>query len=258
MRSARLTGFAPLIGICVLLAACTSSGVKDGDATGDLGSARQENESPADLYVKLAVEYLKEGQTETALRKIKKGLDADPKNAQAHNVLALIYHRLGENVLAEKHYKTAVRLQPKDPYVLNAYGSFLCDRRQFAEAETQFNRALANPLYPTPWVAHTNAGICARRANNTSRAETHLRQALAANPSYGPALSAVAEMEYLRGRNKSARSYLDRYFKVARPTPQVLLLGVKVERSLGSRKRANTYAQLLRKSYPDSPEALQL
>lgn len=256
MISAGLAGIPPLIGAFMLLTACAGSGVRDGDATGDLGAVHEE--SPADLYVQLAAEYLKDGQTNTALRKIKKGLEADPKNAQAHSVIALIYQRLGEYDLAGKHYKTAVRLQPKDPYVLNAYGSYLCDRRQFSEADVQFKKALSNPLYPTPWVAHTNAGICAKRGGNTSKAETYFRQALTANARYGPALSAMAELEYNRGRYRSARSYVDRYIKVARPTPQVLLLGVRIERRLGSRKRANTYAQMLRKSYPDSPQALQL
>jgi type IV pilus assembly protein PilF len=240
----------------LLLVACSGSGIRDDDATGDLGTAREE--SPGDLYVKLAVEYLKAGQTETALRKVHKALEEDPKNAQAHNVVALIHQRLGQDQLAEKHFREAIALQPKDPYVLNAYASFLCDRRKFSEADKQYQKALANPLYPTPWVAMTNRGTCAKRGGNSSNAESHFRQALNANPSFGPALAAMAELNYGRGNYKSARTHLDRYFKVSQPTPQVLLLAVRVERKLGSRKRASTYAQLLRKGYPNSSETLQL
>jgi type IV pilus assembly protein PilF len=256
MRSLLLCRLFPLIGACVLLAACTGSGVRGGDATGDLGAIAEE--SPGDLYVKLAIEYLKQGQTETALHKVKKGLSEDPNNAQAHNVIALIYQRLGENDLAERHFRKAVSLEPKDPYILNAWASFLCDRRKFPEAEAQYKKALSNPLYPTPWVAMTNAGTCAKRSGNGSKAEAHFREALRASPRFGPVLAAMAELDYNRGRYKSARGYLDRYFKAARPTPQVLLLAVNVERKLGSRKRANTYAQMLRKNYPDSREVLRL
>jgi len=46
--------------------------------------------------------------------------------------------------------------------------------------------------------------------------------------------------------------------KVSQPTPQVLLLAVRVERGLGARKRAATYAEMLRESYPDSPQAIRL
>lgn len=256
MKRIRLARLLAVIVAAMLLAACGGSGVRDGGATGGLGVSQKE--SPGDLYVKLAAEYLRQGQMETALRKANKALELDSKNAQAHNVTALIYQRLGQNQLAGEHYRKAVSLDPKDPYVLNAYASFLCDQRKFSEAEAQYKKALANPLYPSPWIAMTNMGTCAKRSGNRSKAETNFRQALNANPSFGPALAALAELDYDRGQYKSARSHLDRYFKVTRPTPQVLLLAVRVERKLGSRKRAATYAQMLRKNYPGSREALQL
>lgn len=256
MKRMRLAWPLGIIATTMLLAACGSSGVRESNATGELGVSQKE--SPGDLYVKLAAEYLRQGQMETALRKANKALEEDPKNAQAHNVTALIYQRLGQNQLAAEHYAKAVKLDPKDPYVLNAYASFLCDQRKFPEAEAQYKKALDNPLYPSPWVAMTNMGTCAKRSGNSSKAETSFRQALNANPSFGPALAALAELDYSRGQYKSARSNLDRYFKVARPTPQVLLLAVRVERKLGSRKRASTYAQMLRKNYPGSNEALKL
>ena len=104
----------------------------------------------------------------------------------------------------------------------------------------------------------TNMGTCAKRSGNSSKAEGDFQRALEINPTFGPALAAMAELEYSRGSYKSARSFLDRYFKAARPTPQVLLLAVRVERKLGSKKRSRTYAQLLKKSYPRSLEARQL
>jgi len=105
----------------------------------------------------------------------------------------------------------------------------------------------------------TNLGICARHSGNGGKAETYFRRALSANPGFGSAMAALADLDYSRGRYRSARAHLDRYFKAApSPTPQVLLLAVRVERKLGSRKRAATYAELLRKRYPDSPQPGQL
>jgi type IV pilus assembly protein PilF len=228
----------------------------ESDANGDFGL--REGESPADLYVELAVEYLRQGQMETALRRAKTALKQDPSNAQAHNVMALIFQRLRQDSLAEQHFQRAIDLQPQDPYIRNAYASFLCDRRQFAQAEAQYKKAIANPLYPTPWVAMTNMGICANRAGNSSKAEIYFHQALSANPRFWPAQVAIAELEYDRGNYDAARDRLEAYFKVAQPTAQALLLAVRVERKLGSKKRAKTYAELLRRNYPDSPEALQL
>lgn len=255
MRSPRPVKLLLLIGILVLLSACTGSGVRDGDG-GDLGLTGKE--SPGDLYVKLAIEYLKAGQTQTALIKVQKALKEDPNNAGAHSIIALIHQRLGQQQLAEQHFSKAVRLEPKDPYILNAYASYLCDQRKFSEAETQYKKALANPLYPTPWVVMTNMGTCAVRSGNRSKAENYFRDALSANPNFGPALAAMADLDYGRGAYKSAQTYLDHYFRVAGPSPQVLLLAVRVERKLGSRKRAATYAQMLRKNYPSSYETQQL
>jgi len=129
---------------------------------------------------------------------------------------------------------------------------------QVRTGPVQYKKALTNPRYATPWIAMTNLGICARHSGNGGQAETYFRRALSANPGFGSAMAALADLDYGRGRYRSARAHLDRYFKVAQPTPQVLLLAVRVERKLGSRKRAATYAELLRKRYPDSPQLGQL
>lgn len=257
----RMTSFAAAWSVAVLLvtaflAGCTGTASNDGETASAMGGAQEE--SPGDLYVQLAAEYLRLGQTETALTKVTKALEEDRNNAQAHNLVALIYARLGQDPLAEKHFRKAVDLRPNDPYILNAYATYLCDRSKFAEAESHYKKALESPLYPTPWVAMTNMGTCAKRGGSSDKAQNYYQQALKANSRFGPALFALAELEYDRGNHKTAKTHLDSYFTVAPPTPQVLLLAVRVERKLGAGKRADAYAQLLRQSYPGSPQALAL
>ena len=87
-------------------------------------------ELPGDLYVRLAVEYLRQGQTETALRKAGNAVTEDPDNPQAHNLMALIYQRLGRNRLAEQHFRKAVGLEPGDPYILNSLCQFFMRQAQ--------------------------------------------------------------------------------------------------------------------------------
>jgi len=58
--------------------------------------------------------------------------------------------------LAEQYFRKAIDLGPGDPYILDAYASFLCDRRKFAQARSQYEKVLANPRYATPWIAMTN------------------------------------------------------------------------------------------------------
>jgi type IV pilus assembly protein PilF len=239
----------------LLLTGCQPGTLRDdevGDATGDLGESRQE--SPADLYVQLAVGYLQNGQTATALRKVRHGLELDPNNARAHNVIALIYQRLGENSLAAEHFAKAIELQPKDPFIRNAYGSFLCGEKRYDEALQQFEGALANPLYGTPEVAMTNAGICARRAGRLDLAEQYLRRALQRDDKFSLALLQMAQLSFDTGNYTSARAYLQRYVEVAPQTAETLGLGIRTERRLGDSHAVADYEAMLLKQFPDAPE----
>ena len=248
----RLSRIGLLLALGLLSTACSRGGVRDGELEG------AKEKSPADLYVKLAAEYYKRGDIETALRNIQKGLEEDSKNAEAHNVIATIYQQLEQNSLAEKHFRTALSLDPKSPYILTAWGNFLCDKGQYSEAEAQFRKALGAPLHNARWMTLASAGVCSRKAGRSQQAETYLRQALTANPRYAPALFQMAQLDYDLARFKSARNYLKRYFQARGYTPKSLVLAVRIERRLGARKSARTYERLLRKNFPDTPEAVSI
>jgi type IV pilus assembly protein PilF len=104
----------------------------------------------------------------------------------------------------------------------------------------------------------TNAAICIRRQGDLSQAEAYLRRALDRNKRYPPALGQMALVSFERGNPLSSRTYLQRYLAVADPNPEMLWLGVRVERGLGDGKAAQEYAQLLRARFPDSLEVQKL
>jgi type IV pilus assembly protein PilF len=233
---------------------CQQGGVRDdyGESSGTAQEQRQASRS--DIYVRLAIAYMQEGQLGMALKKIKRGIELDPNNGEAHNVLAIIYQRLGESELAEKHFGRATRLQPRNPYTRNAYGSFLCQQKQYDAADEQFQTALKNPLYKTPEVALTNAGICAKKSGNTGKAEDYLRTALRYRRDYPQALLQMAQLSYDIGEPLSSRGYLQRFHKVAKHTPASLWLAIETERVLGDKNAVASYKMLLRGNYPDSDE----
>lgn len=214
--------------------------------------------SPGDLYVAMAAEYYRLGQLEPALRRAEQAIAEDAKNPRAHYMLAVIYQQIGQVQRADDSFKQALELSPNNSDVRNAYGTFHCSQKRYAEADTQFTKALENPLYTTPWVAMTNAGICAASAGNPTKAETEYRRALNANPRFGPALIKMAEIDFKRGDVKGAKGYMDRYFQSNSPTPYALALGIRAERKLGNKTGAATYEQVLRKSFPNAPEVLEL
>lgn len=79
------------------------------------------------------------------------------------------------------HFEQAIRLQPRDPEINNAYGLFLCSQNRGREGIDRLMIAARDPLYPNPDYAYTNAGMCALWLNDAKSAEDYLRRAVIAN-----------------------------------------------------------------------------
>lgn len=244
--------------LTIILGGCATQGQidDDADATGYLGTEKQE--SPAAIYVEMGIAYLRDDRPGIALKKLKTALSIDPQNAKAHNVIAILYERLGEMDLAEAHFTKAVELQPQDPYIRNARGSFFCKQGHYEKAELEFESALSNPLYSTPFVAMTNAGLCAERSGDLAEAENYYRRALTVNAGYSQALYQMAKLSFQQHNYLSARAYLERYNQVAEATAASLWLGVQIERGLGDTTQAREYSAQLFKKFPDAPEVQYL
>lgn len=244
----------------LMLAACQKQTVRSeaGEgATGNLGSPLVQ-QSPADIYIELSAAYLRENRMDEAFKNAKKAVIVDPGSSNAHYMLALVHQRLGQAVAADEAYRKSVRLDPRNPVALNAYGSFLCDAKQYTEADSYFRRALENPLYSTPWLAWHNAGWCKEMAGEMQQAESDYRSALQANPRFPPSLLGMARTSFQDQNYLSARAYLQRYAEVAPHTAESLWLGVRTENQLGDKDQMASYGLKLRAMFPDSAEAKYL
>ncbi len=210
------------------------------------------------LNTQLGIAYIRDGEYELAYKKLEKALAANPRNVDTYNGFGLLYSRIGEPSKAEEHYQRALGLDKNNASTLNNYGQFLCQQGRYEEGEAKFLAASANPLFGDREIAFSNAGICALQAQATERAEKHFRAALELNPRLAPALAQMAELNYANQKYLPARAYLQRYEEVASHTPRTLLVGVRVERALGNRDTAASYALRLRKQFPDTNETAQL
>jgi type IV pilus assembly protein PilF len=179
----------PLL-LLLMLAACETTGGRD-PATNMI---RYSSDSPAAAYVNLAKAYLEQGDIVAALDNATAAVKADRHHVEAQVVLALIYQRMNDAQLAEKHYARARKLAPNDPLVANAYGTFLCTQRRYSEADSEFNMAATSVMNPSPWVASTNAGLCQESSGRYALAKASLRQALQQNPDYTPARNALKRL----------------------------------------------------------------
>jgi type IV pilus assembly protein PilF len=245
--------------IAVVVAGCQQRSVRPAEAggeetTGD-GGAALVGPSPADIYIDLSAAYLQEQNLTEAFKNARKAVSVDPRSSNAYYILALVHQRLGQMKEADESFRKAISLGPRNAVALNAYGSFLCGQKKFAEADAYFRRALANPLYGTPWLASHNAGSCSDMAGDDVQAERDYRAALRANPGFAPSLLGMAELSFESGNYLSARAYLQRYAEVAQHTAESLWLGVRTENQLGDKDQMASYGLKLRSLFPDSEQA---
>jgi len=209
----------------------------------------------ARINVRLGIEYIRKGNLAVAQDKIEKALEQNDRDAGVQMGAGMLYEQLRDPKKAEHHYRRALRLDPDSPQVQNALGAFLCRNGDAANGEEMFLTAAVNPLYRTPEVAYTNAGVCARQAGHLERAEEHLRRAVVAGAQYPEALLQMAGVSFERGKNLQARAFLQRYIGLANAGADVLMLGYQIERAIGDQVAADDYARRIRSEFPDSPEA---
>lgn len=239
--------------LVLLAAACTTTEVQQPGAKADLKEAAQ-------LNTQLGIDYMRAGNMDLAMEKLRRAVAQDPDLAVAHSTLALVYQRKNETALAEDEYREALNLNKSDAGTWNNFGIFLCGQGEISDAEEAFVKAAKNPANNTPADAWANAGVCVRRdKKHPERAEEYFRQALALNPRHANALAQMAQISFARKDNLRARAFISRYeASVPKPAAEMLALGARNERILGDLIAARSYERRLRTEYPDAQETYDL
>ncbi len=242
----------PLIALLALLAPLASA------LAGPSAPSEAATVTAARVNAQLAIAYLKQNEIAVAREKIDKALLQNPKDASVQMSAGLVYERLQDVERADRHYATALKLEPGNPDVQNIYAVFQCRNGHPVQGQKAFEQAARNPAYSTPEVAYSNAGVCARGAGDLNGAEAFFRKALSLRPDFPDALLQLADLTYTKGGGLGARALLERYFRVAPATADALLLGVRIERALGDGETAGRYQNQLLKDFPDSEQARNL
>jgi len=238
-----------LLGVTLLVACVTTT-------TGNMAS-NASSEEAARLNMDLGISYLRRGDYEQAIFKLKKSIKDEPNNATAHRALGLAYEELGESKGAEKEYRIAVQQGPDDADALNQLASFLCMKGDKSEAQKLFDRALNIPLYQERAMLYVNAGTCVKNSD-LARAENYLRNALALQPDYSAALFQLGEVAYASENYLQARAFLERYVAVSSSTADSLWLAYRVEVAMNDPVSAKTFADQLLKKFPASVQTRML
>lgn len=229
------------------------------------GSSRSESpgrpakrDSAAEVNVGLGRAYMEQGKLDVAMEKLQKALSLDPQSVSAHTVIAVLYERIANEERAAYHYERAAQLGPKSGAAQNNYGTFLCRRGRYEEADQRFQRALEDPFYETPAMALANRGTCALQWGKNDVAEESLRRALQLEPNQPEALFQLAQILYDKKDYFRARAFVQRHEAAAGADPQALMLALRIELALDNPKGAREYRKRLLTEFPESEQAESL
>ena len=208
----------------------------------------------AQLRIDLATGYYERGQMGVALDELAEAVRLDPGNGRAYNIYGLVYAVLAEDAKAEQSFQKALALAPEDSEIRHNWGWYLCTHGKPRESIAEFEAALRNPLYRTPEIALVNAARCSASIGDVKGAETYYRRALAIAPNDQNTLFGLASLAYKGARYPEARNWMKLALGRPNPPPEMLYLGMCIERSLGDRQAELSYVSQLRNRYPDAPE----
>lgn len=239
--------------VALLLTACTSGG-----GSSVKSDRKNQSREAASANTQLGQSYMKQGKYELALEKLQRALQLDASFVDAHTVIAVLYENIGQSKEAEQHYRKASQLKPKGGAEANNYGAFLCKLKRPDEAESYFQRAMADPFYKTPDVALVNAGTCFAGSGKYDAAERNLRLALERQPNNADALFQMASVQYSKGQYLKARAFMQRLDSTGISRADALLLGHDNEKKLGDAAGARDYARRLLQEFPQSPQSKSL
>lgn len=220
-------------------------------------SDQTDTDRRARVRLELAAAYFGRGQAATALDEVKLALQAKPDLADAHNLRGLIYASMGEAGLAEDSFKQALQLNPRDADAMQNYGWFLCQQRRFADAEVQFNAALAVPNYRDVTRTLLTMGVCQARNNQWPEAERTLQRSYELDPANPTTAVNLSEVLLRRGEFERARFYIRRVNAVDElVSAQTLWLAIRIENKLGQAGQVSLLGNQLVNRFPQSAEAL--
>jgi type IV pilus assembly protein PilF len=254
----------PLIACLFMMAGCVGNAARqDSGPPADVSAVEQSVSTQtettdvrkrAKVHTELGMFYLKDNRPTVALEEAKIALDADSNYAPAYNLRGLIYMVLRQNELAESNFRQALNLASGDPEINNDYGWFLCQTGKVKESFAYFNLALRNPLYQTPAIALSNAGVCYMMNKDDLNGESYLFRSLKLDPSNLRAYYLLADISYRAKRYDDARDWMKQLHAKTEPTSETVWLALKIDRKLGNREGEANNTAIMRRKFRDTVE----
>jgi Tfp pilus assembly protein PilF len=168
----------------------------------------------AEIHHDLAVEALRAGRSQEALKEYDIALAADPDMPEARLGRGLVMeYGFGKLAEAEADYRHALRIRPSYPEAHNNLGQLLARSGRQAEAIAEFDRALDINLYMEPWVARCNKGQTLVQMGRRDEGVAELRTCIRIAPKYCQGRRELGRILLAEGKPAEAIVELEAYAK---------------------------------------------
>jgi type IV pilus assembly protein PilF len=221
-------------------------------------SDEPESRKRATNRLKLAVLYFQDGKNNFALDEVKQAIQIDPNWFEPYGMRGVIYMQTSEFAPAELSFQKALTINPGASDIKHNYGVLLCKMKRPADGIKMFSAALADPGYgqrAKTWQEQANCQLAIGQKAEAEASFMHSYELDAGNPVTGFQL---ANLLFQRGELVRAQFYARRVNNGERASAESLWLGIKIERSLGSKDAQSQLEGQLRKRFAQSREVLAL
>lgn len=205
------------------------------------------------VNVELGLGYLAQGEIARAKTKLVHAVELAPKSSETHAAFGHFLEMIGEFKDSEREYKKAVSLA-HDGSAYNNYGTFLCRRARFKEADKAFHQAIKDKGYARTAEVYENAGLCALKWPSDEKAAEYFNIAITQDPQRTSALLALVELDIKNGNLLHAGELLDRYKKIAAPSARSVWLSIQMAKKANDDNTVAKEVLTLKNLFEDSPE----
>ena len=232
-----------------ILAGCVSTGTDD--PARNPADAERENLS-------LARDFLQAGYPQQAIVRLEKVLEKNNRSSAAYGVLGVVYQRQAEYELADKQFRSALRIDPKASDIRNNYGVLLYEMGRYDEAYEQFLKVTDDIYYEQRNRAFENLGFVALQRNDLKDAEERFKRAIRLDGNLPSAALELAVLLYDQQNFVVANSYYQRFVSLSpQQSSRSLWLGIRLSNIFQDDTRARRYGDELVRLYPGSKEYQQ-
>jgi type IV pilus assembly protein PilF len=246
----KLATLSVLLIAIVLTAGCVTEGV--------VRSQPASNDEQSQVNLALGAGYLQDGRADLAVDPLLRAVDAGPRNAEAHSVLAIAYDQTGSSRLAEQHHQRAVQLAPRSADIQNRHAVFLCRQNRWADAEPSFRRAIDASERAAALPTVINAASCARGAGDLAASERYFREVLAIDSRNAEALRGLVDISIRQAEYIQGRAFWQRLEATIPLRAEDLLSCYIIETAMNATAAAQACADRIPEEFPGSPVLPQL